>query len=1207
MAGLFVHSSSNNAATTPAALGISVSTSVYGLTLPIIYGATRVPGNMIWYGAFTAEAQYTQTSSGKGGGSSTTQTGYSYTASFMLGICEGPINSLNSVWNNGVLDTTDTFTTFTGDSAQSAWGYLTTLDSTKSLTYRNIAYIAAANYALGTSANLPQLTFEVFGHGYGSSVTGLPDVDPVFIINDILTNSRYGAGFPVTNIGTWTAYKAYCIANGLLFSPCYDSAQSAATIISALLALTNSEAYFSEGLLKITPYGDTAVTANGYTYTPNLTPIYELSDDDFVDNGSSDPVSVERGSQADAYNQIDIECLDRSNSYNKTSIRAADQVNVDVYGLRAMSNVTAHQICDTAIAQSSAQLILQRNLYIRNKYTFTLDNRYILLEPTDYVTLDDAVLGLASHPIRILTIEESGDEYLITAEDAPAGVSSHAIYGTQPTDGGGVNNLVQPGDTAAPYIFVPPSILTASGLEIWMGAYGGADWGGCEVWVSYDDISYGYVGAIDSPARMGTLTATLASGTDPDTTNTLAVNISSGQPLGSATLAEVNNFASLTLVDGELLSYETAALTSVNHYNLTYLRRGAYGSAIGSHASGSKFVRVDSSMFKMPFTPDKIGQTVYVKLPAYNKFGTQLQQLSGVSANTFVINISQVPSLIGIVLTPVYGGFTIRYDMPTQADFGGVNVYVSTTSGFTPSTTNLVYSGPDSLITITTDATGAPLVGGVTYYVRIAGYSAHSKANMSYSAQYSVVPYVPAKTATVSLYQWSTGMPSNPSGQSTFTWSTFSNSAYTGAGGWSITAPDNPGTPGLQLYIASKMVSDAATASTTTVSWSSGYTIVIFGVNGHDGTNGVQSAQPMVYQWAATIPAAPSGSPTYTWSTGLFGSAPSGWSLTPGTSPFAGYTLWAAKVNLVASATATTSTFSWTSASIMAIGYAGTSGIAGASYRTAYIASSTASAGTSPNPEIDSGSTTTPSSYWGLSGTWSTTVPTLSAGQYMYQSDGIYNPATNQTAWSIPYWSSLKVGSLSAITVNTGGLNVTGTIQSSTAAIDGTTMTGAGGVLYSSGQFALGNAAGNITYNGSQTTINGPLIYTGNLQDNAATLVQSVYTVGGVGMSISVNPTDVTVQTISVTTIGGQVTILTSMKMSPYTFIANTATFFIKRDGVSVYTREMGTAFEAMIATPYVDSPPAGYHTYTIGFTMTTSQPSCGAYQRLMSIFEARK
>ena len=118
MAGLFVHSPSNNASVQPAALGLSVSTSVYGLTLPVIYGATRVPGNMIWYGAFTATPQYTQSSSGKGGGSQTTQTGYGYSASFMLGLSEGPINSVNAVWNNGVLDTTDTFTTFTGGSSQ---------------------------------------------------------------------------------------------------------------------------------------------------------------------------------------------------------------------------------------------------------------------------------------------------------------------------------------------------------------------------------------------------------------------------------------------------------------------------------------------------------------------------------------------------------------------------------------------------------------------------------------------------------------------------------------------------------------------------------------------------------------------------------------------------------------------------------------------------------------------------------------------------------------------------------------------------------------------------------------------------------------------------------------------------------------------------------------------------------------------------------
>ena len=1156
MAGLFNHTPSNNSSVQPAALGLSVSTSVYGLTLPVIYGATRVPGNMIWYGAFTATPQYTQSSSGKGGGSQKTQTGYGYTASFTLGICEGVINSINAVWNNGVLDTTDTFTTFTGGPAQAPWGYLTTLDSTKALAYRNLAYIAAANFNLGSSPSLPQLTFEVYGLGYGTSVTGIPDVDPVFIITDLLTNARYGAGFPAANIGSWTNYKAYCIANGLLFSPVYDTAQTAAQAIEDLLALTNAEAYFSEGLLKITPYGDTAITANGYAFTPNITPIYELGDDAFLAN-ASDPVLIERGSQADAYNQIDIECLDRSNSYNTASIRATDQVNTDIYGLRAMSSVTAHQICNTSIAQSCAQLILQRNLYIRNKYTFTLPIQYILLEPTDYVTLDDAALGLVQTPVRILTIDESGDELLITAEDAPAGVSSHAVYGTQTGGGGGVNNLVQPGNTGTPNIFVPPSILTATGLEIWMGAYGAvpATWGGCEVWVSYDNVSYGYVGAIDSPARMGNLTASLASGSDPDTTNTLAVNVLSGQSLGSATVAEWNNYASLTLVESEYVAYQTATLTSANKYNLTTLHRGLYGSMIASHASGANFVRVDQAMFKMPFTPDKIGQTIYVKLPAYNQFGSQLQQLSACTANTYTIAISQVPTLTGIVLTAVYGGFTIKYTTPTQSDFGGVNVYLSTTSGFTPGSGNLVYSGPDSLITITTDAAGAALVGGTTYYVRIAGYTKTSKANMSYSSEYSIVPITASKNATASLYQWQIGTPGNPSGTSVFTWSTYASSSYTGGNGWQVSAPANPGTPGLQLWIASKAVSDNATAATTTVSWASGFTMLVAGAN---GTAGAQTATPTVYQWAATIPSGPSGAATYTWSTGNFGSAPSGWALTPGTSPSSGYTLWAAKLTLIDATAATTTAFNWTSASIIAIGYAGTNGTQGAAGTNGAQGASSRMmyARITGNPTPSTGTVTTSgnSSFptgtnWGLTTTWYATDPTPSSTDTLYQADGIYDPVTGNTVWSTPYVSSLKVGSLSAITANTGSLTISGTLTSNTAAISGTSMTGAGGVLYSSGQFAFGNSTTNIAFNGTILTLNGSVVTTGSIALGAVTGLASAYTAGTITNS---DGATISAQYVSYTNVTGKVLISFCVTI-PGAVYTSSPILYIVIDSTTVY------------------------------------------------------
>jgi hypothetical protein len=116
------------------------------------------------------------------------------------------------------------------------------------------------------------------------------------------------------------------------------------------------------------------------------------------------------------------------------------------------------------------------------------------------------------------------------------------------------------------------------------------------------------------------------------------------------------------------------------------------------------------------------------------------------------------------------------------------------------------------------------------------------------------------------------------------------------------------------------------------------------------------------------------------------------------------------------------------------------------------------------------------------------TPPTISAGEALFQSDGIYNPGTTQTTWNVPYLSNLKVGSLSAITANTGNLTVSGTLQANSAAISGTTMTGSGAVIYSSGNFAVGNSTNNITYNGSAITLNGTVVFPSNINSNNLTL-----------------------------------------------------------------------------------------------------------------------
>src|SRR5207244_12000740 len=93
-------------------------------------------------------------------------------------------------------------------------------------------------------------------------------------------------------------------------------------------------------------------------------------------------------------------------------------------------------------------------------------------------------------------------------------------------------------------------------------------------------------------SRQGLLFAPLPSHADPDTANTLSVDLtqSRGQML-SGTTADADNFVTLCYCDGELVSYRTATLTAAHKYALTYLRRGVCGTPIAAHSSGSSFAR----------------------------------------------------------------------------------------------------------------------------------------------------------------------------------------------------------------------------------------------------------------------------------------------------------------------------------------------------------------------------------------------------------------------------------------------------------------------------------------------------------------------------------------------------------------------------------------------------------------------------------------
>ena len=78
---------------------LTVQTSTYGAVIPRVYGTCTVNCNVIWLeGNRLKETVTKKKSGGKGGGSKTTTRTYTYSASFAVGLCEGPIVGVRRIW-----------------------------------------------------------------------------------------------------------------------------------------------------------------------------------------------------------------------------------------------------------------------------------------------------------------------------------------------------------------------------------------------------------------------------------------------------------------------------------------------------------------------------------------------------------------------------------------------------------------------------------------------------------------------------------------------------------------------------------------------------------------------------------------------------------------------------------------------------------------------------------------------------------------------------------------------------------------------------------------------------------------------------------------------------------------------------------------------------------------------------------------------------
>ncbi|MFH3733104.1 hypothetical protein WAH84_20045, partial [Acinetobacter baumannii] len=135
-------------------------------------------------------------------------------------------------------------------------------------------------------------------------------------------------------------------------------------------------------------------------------------------------------------------------------------------------------------------------------------------------------------------------------EELSIGSRSAIEYDSQVSNGYQGGNE-EPGNVNAPSIFEPPLDLTDGKNQVWVAVSGGANWGGCNVWVSLDNTTYEMIGTIYGSARYGQLVTTV----DADDT-TLQVELNTASQIFSGTLEDAQADQTLCKVGDEYFNYQ---------------------------------------------------------------------------------------------------------------------------------------------------------------------------------------------------------------------------------------------------------------------------------------------------------------------------------------------------------------------------------------------------------------------------------------------------------------------------------------------------------------------------------------------------------------------------------------------------------------------------------------------------------------------------
>lgn len=557
----------NRRVESPRQENLGVQSGSYGGTIPLLFGTGRYAGNVIWSSGLV-ETREEERQGGKGG-PSVTSVRYAYSASFAVGICLGPIQSIGRIWADGklirsageALSVGGDLRVYTGSQDQLPDPFMEGeigLDAAPG--FRGLAYCVFEALPLGEFANrIPNFTFEVIE-------SDSPDIAD--IAGELVSGAQINAR---NTISSAQAIGGYHVSG----TQSYRDGLSVLTQLFPLKIVADETGLIlSETSAQI----DMALPKDDLGARPALEP-------------RGGRLSMEFDHSLDLPAEVNIAFEDPATDYQRGVQNALKLKNG---GTGAVSINTAMTL-SAAQARALAVQTLSNFWAQRRSLTIDVGLRGSVLEPGDIISLD--LPALANERFEITQTSQSSMVTRISARAlapprAVGAISlpsySGEVFYTQTIAAPQIQTTAFELPATAQFGAEPAiyaAIARTGGRINSAGLYASRDGG-----VNYDLLAQVPVAAVTGICLNGLEDRNPAL---MDDGSVLDVQLDHGDmALASRPLLAILNGANLARVGGEYLQFQNAELLESGAYRLTGLlraRTGKIADQMGS-AAGQSFV-----------------------------------------------------------------------------------------------------------------------------------------------------------------------------------------------------------------------------------------------------------------------------------------------------------------------------------------------------------------------------------------------------------------------------------------------------------------------------------------------------------------------------------------------------------------------------------------------------------------------------------------